>query len=228
MVRNDLMALCEDDLVTLPTGTVQPRSARTEKRRAAGHVTENQNGDVTVQWDDGVVCQLNAGQRLDGSMCSCPSTQCCRHLIRSVLLYQQHVQAPMDQDTAQPQTDQPPPPLETAPGTLAKSTTKNWPATIHPRSRKNFACSSSRVSSHNSIAAPSPRPCFTPLAVRAVSGARSAGLHHCDCREAAPCRHALWAVWAFRQVPPINTTPSSQHCRRQSSKPKRWTKSKTS
>ena len=64
------------------------------KRLASGElayqIEETAEGNVKVGWSDGVECQLPANTVLSKSLCSCPATTLCRHLLRSVLAYQQN------------------------------------------------------------------------------------------------------------------------------------------
>src|SRR5918912_807199 len=90
-MRLDLLALTPDDLVLLANrGLVK----RAQQELLAGDLRctfdEDIQGNITAQWSDGVECVLPGGKPASGARCSCPATTICRHVLRSVLAYQQH------------------------------------------------------------------------------------------------------------------------------------------
>lgn len=90
MPRQDLLAICEEDLERYSNRGALKRAAR---ELEAGGTTfalqEAEDGTVILDWSDGVTCTLpGAGTVADGR-CTCPATVgMCRHLVRSVLAYQ--------------------------------------------------------------------------------------------------------------------------------------------
>ena len=82
-------------------GLVRRARAEVESGDLACELREGPEGDLEVRWSDGVTCLLPAGAGLAQGRCSCPATTLCRHLLRSVLVYQrehsqrEHAQAPL-------------------------------------------------------------------------------------------------------------------------------------
>ncbi|MGL5081249.1 MAG: hypothetical protein ACRC8A_07145 [Microcoleaceae cyanobacterium] len=92
MLRQDLLALTLDDLTTLSNrGLVQRAIKELESAQLSYQLQEDNTGTVTIQWSDAVECVLPAKSTLSQSCCSCAATTLCRHLLRSVLAYQQAV-----------------------------------------------------------------------------------------------------------------------------------------
>ncbi len=90
MVRQDLLALTIDDLVTLSNrGIVKRSQQELQSGQLTYELNEDDNGNVSVHWSDQVQCKLPSDRTLGNSQCTCPATTLCRHLIRSVLVYQQ-------------------------------------------------------------------------------------------------------------------------------------------
>ena len=90
MPRADLLALSLDDLTALTNrGTVKRAQRELEAKECTGTLEETDAGDVTAEWSDGVECRLPAGGVVRDGRCSCAAVGLCRHLIRTVLFYQQ-------------------------------------------------------------------------------------------------------------------------------------------
>ncbi len=88
-MRQDLLSLTIDDLVTLSNrGIVKRSQQELQSGQLTCELNEDDQGNVSVRWSDQVECQLPGDQTLVDSDCSCPATTLCRHLIRSVLVYQ--------------------------------------------------------------------------------------------------------------------------------------------
>src|SRR5215469_11201023 len=105
MPRTDLLALSLDDLAALTNrGTVKRAQREIDTNECSGDIAETPEGDVTVKWSDGVECRIAAGAVLSDGRCSCAAVGLCRHLIRTVLAYQQQA--------ARRTPDQPPAPAE--------------------------------------------------------------------------------------------------------------------
>ncbi len=91
MPRNDLLALSLDDLTALTNrGTVKRAQREIEAKECTGELSESAAGDVTAKWSDGALCRIPAGAVLSDGRCSCAAVGLCRHLIRTVLEYQEH------------------------------------------------------------------------------------------------------------------------------------------
>ena len=89
MSRPDIMALTEDDLAGFTNiGTV--RRARREVDGGLQVAWEEDGDAIIARWTDGLVCTIPAGATLHDGRCTCPAVgTICRHLLRTVLAYQQ-------------------------------------------------------------------------------------------------------------------------------------------
>src|SRR5260221_10760373 len=88
-MRMDLLTLTPDDLITLSNrGTV--KRAQHDLETLTADITEDANGALIIRWSDGNICTFPAEIPLARSLCSCSAIGVCRHLIQSVLVYQQH------------------------------------------------------------------------------------------------------------------------------------------
>jgi hypothetical protein len=96
-MRQDLLSLTIDDLVTLSNrGIVKRSQQELQSGQLTCELNEDNQGNVSVRWSDQVECQLPGDRTLTESTCSCPATTLCRHLIRSVLVYQaNHLNSPL-------------------------------------------------------------------------------------------------------------------------------------
>jgi hypothetical protein len=194
MLRADLLALSLDDLAALTNrGTVKRAQREIDTNERTGEITESPEGDVTAKWSDGVECRLAAGAVLADGRCSCAAAGLCRHLIRTVLAYQRQA--------AEQTTDQPPAPAEPwDPGAITdEELARHYrPAAftkIHDEFQQGVLVELVRSSK------PSARFHVQACLVRfLVPG--DVRYTHCDCAEAAPCRHVPLAVWAFRRLEP--------------------------
>ena len=101
MARQDLLALTPDDLVTLTNrGIVRRATQEAEGSEVTAGIIEDGDGTVTAQWSDDVECKLPGGETLSAASCSCPATTLCRHIIRTVLAYQQWATQQLDAGAA--------------------------------------------------------------------------------------------------------------------------------
>jgi len=198
MARTDLLALSFDDLAALTNrGTVKRAQRELEVNECTATLDLTDAGDVTVKWSDEVECRLPAGVVLREGRCSCAAVGLCRHLIRSVLFYQQHTAQQSGGEVATPS------PQPWDPGTIGDDELARC---FKPRdlakARQQFE---------------------QGLLVELVRGVKpTARFHlqaclvrflvpgdprytHCDCAAAAPCGHVPLAVWAFRKLDAAQT-----------------------
>jgi hypothetical protein len=203
MARPDLLALTTDDLVLLANRGIVKRA---QQEIARGDLTyslvEDARGSVAVDWSDGVECRLPAGKALGDAHCSCLATTLCRHVVRSVLVYQQEAtpthaaaEATVVSAAARPTALTPPwDPGAIDDGALAAGVSR---ATM-TRARRLFEAG--HVVELVRSSKPSARLHTVPCSVRfLVPG--DLRYTHCDCAEPAPCSHVPVAVWAFRLLP---------------------------
>jgi hypothetical protein len=202
-MRQDLLALTIDDLITLSNRGIVKRS---QQEIAAGQLTyelsEDEQGNVTIHWSDQVECQLPSDRALKDSFCSCPATALCRHLIRSVLVYQTQSRPTA---TAAEEIAQPAPwnPGDISDETLARFFKKATLTKIRQQFDAGQVISLTRSS--KPIAHCHTLSCTVRFLV--VDDLRYT---HCDCAEAAPCSHVPLAVWAFRLLDKLSAIVSTQ------------------
>src|ERR1700710_1278938 len=89
MARRDLLSISVDDLVTFTNrGTVNRAQKELEAPELTCELLEAADGSVGAKWSDGVTCSLPGNKTAREGRCSCPSVGMCRHLVRTVLMYQ--------------------------------------------------------------------------------------------------------------------------------------------
>ena len=191
MHRADLIALNLDDLAILTNRGVVKRAVReVESGEVSVDLVESEDGEIVARWSDGVECRLLAGEVVGKGRCSCSSTEICRHIVRTVLAYQR---------SQAPKTGiEPPSPWD--PGTISDD---SLASAIKP-----LVLSKARELYKSGLLAelvrgikPSARFHVPSQTVRfLVPG--DVRYTHCDCAEAAPCRHVPLAVWVFRRLDP--------------------------
>src|SRR5215469_4572669 len=99
MPRTDLLALTQDDLADLSNrGTVKRALRELESGSPVCQIDETAEGEVVVSWSDGVTCRFGAGDSVHGAVCSSGVSGVSRHVIRSVLAYQQRWRPPAAAD----------------------------------------------------------------------------------------------------------------------------------
>jgi len=91
-MRPDLLALTADDLAALTNrGTVKRAQKELENNDPACEITSDGQGEVIVTWSDGIVCRFLAGKTIHDAVCSSGALGITRHIVRSILAYQQLV-----------------------------------------------------------------------------------------------------------------------------------------
>ncbi|MBV9790251.1 MAG: SWIM zinc finger family protein [Chloroflexi bacterium] len=195
-MRQDLLALTADDLVLLANrGLVKRAQQEVQSAELTCTIDEDAQGTVTIAWSDAIECVLPGGKHVREARCSCPAGSICRHILRSVLAYQQAAT-----QSASDETSPAAPPAPWNPGSISDEEL-------------------SRALSRTMLTW-AKRQLDEPQVVELVCSVKpTAFLHtlncmvrflvpgdprytHCDCAEEAPCRHVALAVWAFRQLQP--------------------------
>ena len=205
MSRSDLLALTNDDLTVLSNrGLVKRALKELNSEKLTCQLTENE-AEITIAWSDEVECIFPAGEKISDHHCSCAATNICRHLIRSILLYQSQHQGSEPENSSEVETLKQS--LEKInqekisaikpwnPGTISdEELASHYPKATISRIKKEFASQIIEV-----IRAIKPIARIHTLAYTVrflVPG--DIRYTYCDCAETAPCRHVLYAVWAFR------------------------------
>jgi hypothetical protein len=192
-MRQDLMALTIDDLITLSNrGLVKRAQQELQSSDLTGTITEEESGKLVVQWSDEICCTLPAQTPLAQAQCSCPATSLCRHLLRSVLLYQAQTTPIATTQTTEPIAWNP---ASITDEVLQQHYTKANLAKL----RSQFDVG--QVISVTTGIKPTVHFHSLSLNLRFLVP-DDLRYTHCDCDENAPCSHVPLAIWAFRQLPP--------------------------
>ena len=89
MARSDLLALDADELASLTNrGTVKRAVRELESGEPEFSIKENKKG-LVVSWSDGITCTFPPDKPIKDAVCSSGSLGISRHIVRSVLAYQQ-------------------------------------------------------------------------------------------------------------------------------------------
>lgn len=199
MRRPELIALSPDDLAVLTNRGVVKRAQRElDAGEPTFELTESDEGELFVRWSDGVECRLPVGKAIADGLCTCASTEVCRHIVRTVLAYQRAAVAAPPEESAGVGPAAPVGPWD--PGAIPDDLlAANFRSTVQSKARSLF--DQGLLVELVRSAKPSARFHVPPQTVRfLVPG--DLRYVHCDCAEQAPCRHALLAVWAFRLLEP--------------------------
>jgi len=222
-MRADLLALTVDDLVVLGNrGIVKRAQSELDSGTFTYEIVEADDR-VTIKWSDDVVCTVPAGKALTDGQCTCPATTLCRHLVRSVLAYQQGAHEKAAPVTTTPVASDPAPEA-VAPTEDSSAAALDEPATA-PLAAEPWdpgAITDEELARHlrkTDLARARAEYDAGQVIEVARSARPTAYFHnfactlrflvpndlrytHCECAGANPCQHVAEAVWAFRQVDP--------------------------
>ncbi|OKH53781.1 hypothetical protein NIES2101_10035 [Calothrix sp. HK-06] len=193
MLRQDLLALTTDDLTVLSNrGLVKRAFKELEEGELSYDITQDAQGNISIRWSD-VECVLPATEELSDRHCNCSATTVCRHLIRSILIYQR---TQLLKPNSSPQTSS----QFWNPGDISDAELSNYfnKATItRAKSEFNSGHVIELIKSNKPVA----RIHTLAYTVRfLVPG--DIRYTYCDCSEPAPCKHVLYSVWPFRKLQP--------------------------
>ncbi len=91
--RVDLLSLSLHDLELLTNrGTVKRASRELTEREVTFEIDETENLDVNCKWSDEQTCRFSGTGTVKDAVCTCSAVTICRHIIRSILAYQQQAQ----------------------------------------------------------------------------------------------------------------------------------------
>lgn len=198
-MRADLLALTTEDLTLLANrGLVKRATREMGSGKLDFELSEEGDGAVAVAWSDGVDCSFPAGAVFEDGLCSCPAVGVCRHLIRSVLAYQQQA-ASRAPEAEQAQPAEPWDPGGLTDEQLGQAFRKVALTRCRTQLRKGLLAELVRS------AKPTARFHGLSFTVRfLVPG--DVRYTNCDCGGRAPCQHVPLAVWAFRLLPAERTS----------------------
>jgi hypothetical protein len=185
MPLDNLLGLRNEDLILLSNqGVVKRAIKELESQNLTYELIDNKQ-QIKVIWSDGIECILTSEEKISDRHCSCSATNICRHLIRSILLYQSQYSSS--------QTNHPQP---WNPGNIRDlELASHYSQRNITYYKKQFAsgqlveviCGSQPVAKFHTSA--HTVRFLVPGDIRYT---------HCDCTETSPCRHILYAIWAFR------------------------------
>ena len=194
MERPDLKALTADDLAALANrGLVKRAQREAESGELTAQWQESEDGTVRAEWSDGVTSTLPGGKTVKEAQCTCGALELCRHVLRTVLAWQQH------QATASAGSEVPAP-APWDPGSIADALLESQvPKAV--RDRAAVLWSQGVLGEGLRSAKPSMRFHSPGHTVRfpVPNDLRYA---QCSCADPAPCVHAVLAVRAFRLLAP--------------------------
>src|SRR5262245_63419026 len=108
MPRPDLLALSADDLAALANrGLVERRQRDCEAGELTVQWEVSGDGSISATWSDGVACSLPGGGTVKDAQCSCGALTLCRHVLRTVLAWQQREVAAVAADETRPPGPEP-------------------------------------------------------------------------------------------------------------------------
>jgi hypothetical protein len=192
-VRDDLLALTDDDLASYANRGVV-RRARREQAAGEGPEVTIAAGTLTALARDGATTVLDAGATLEEARCDCPAPGVCRHVVALVLAAQEAAGTA----AAPPAAAAPPPPSARPwdPGSIGDD---DLEASARPRT----LAAARRASAGG-------QTWWLVRGVKPVAELLDEGVSvrflvegdvryaRCECPDPAPCVHALGAVLAFR------------------------------
>jgi hypothetical protein len=190
MARQDLLALAADDLIALSNRGIVKRAQREAEDGSPVEIEEDSGGAVVARWPDGAVCRLIEGEILSGESCTCAATTICRHTVGTIIAYQRRTPRSTGPTGEAACWD----PGGVSDETLASRWSSRDIAAAQQLYKDGLIVelhrgSRPRVRFHNL------GHCVRFLVPGDLNYTR------CDCAAPAPCRHALLAIWAFRQLP---------------------------
>ncbi len=199
-MRSDLLALTTDDLILLANrGLVKRAQQEAQADDLSCTLDEDAEGTVTLRWSDGIECVMPANTHVRAGRCSCPATTICRHLLRSVLAYQQAAANQNQDSTTTGQPQEPWNPGAIGDDDLARVVSRaalTWARRQLDELHVIELVRSSKPSAHLHT--------LNSTVRFLVPG--DARYTHCDCAEESPCRHVPLAVWAFRRLDPVRAS----------------------
>lgn len=198
MPRADLLALTAEDLVILSNrGLVRRAQQELQSGELTFELLEDDTGTLTVRWSDGAGCVLPAQRVVGDGRCNCDAVTICRHLIRSVLAYQQAAAAGQEQaEEAGPAAASGPAREPWDPGAITdEELARHFRPAALQQARAWFE--EGHVIELVRTSKPNARIHTLSCSLRfLVPG--DIRYTHCDCAEPAPCRYVPLVIWAFR------------------------------
>ena len=205
MPRADLLALTRDDLAAFTNlGTLKRAERELESGTPAYEIGETPDGELTVTWSDGISCRFPAGKTLHDAVCSSGIAGISRHVVRSVLAYQQQAARAVPAESGNDESSNPTAATASLsavwdPGTFTDDdlATRFRPAALaKARQRFERGVLAELTRGAKPLARFLDEPCtlrfLVPGDLRYVTA---------DCAETLLSTYVPLAVWAFRALP---------------------------
>lgn len=192
MPRPDLAALSPDDLAALANrGLVKRAQRECEAGELTAEWAESDDGTVQATWSDQVTCTLPGGGTVKDADCSCSALELCRHVLRTIIAWQQRQAVTLSNAGGSNETPQPWDPGRIDDATLERQIAKPvrdraailWSQGVLAELLRSAKPSASFHCPGHTVRFPVP------------DDLRYA---QCSCADPAPCVHVVLAVRAFR------------------------------
>jgi hypothetical protein len=190
--RPDLAALSPGDLAALANrGLVKRAQRECEAGELTAQWDESDHGTIRATWSDNVTCTLPGAGTVKNAQCTCGALELCRHVMRTVLAWQQRQAAAGGGADAAQAAPEPWDPGRIDDAALERHVAKAvrdraaslWSQGVLAELLRSAKPSASFHCPGHTVRFPVP------------DDLRYA---HCSCAEPAPCVHAVLAVRAFR------------------------------
>ncbi|MCA9069297.1 MAG: hypothetical protein KDA84_10260 [Planctomycetaceae bacterium] len=191
MPRTDLLALTEDDLITLTNrGTVNRALRELKAGTPSFTIEEATDQTLLVNWSGGIVCRFPPEGSLEDAVCSSGATGISRHIVRSVLAYSSTVG---DDEATEPPTIEPWDPGGFTDDELQAHFGKV--AVTNARTRFDRGCLAEVVRSRKPLVQFLHEPCTVRFLVPG-----NLNFVYADCADRLLSRYIPQAVWACREL----------------------------
>lgn len=209
-MRQDLLALTTEDLELLSNrGTVKRSAAELESGSVTCLDISEDDKRLTLTWSDNAVCRFDVSKTAHKATCTCDSVSTCRHIIRSIIYYQKTCSARVARMDTPEQEGQS---VEAIEQSTVDSSKVEWSPALISDDDLASSCTKGVVDKAKKLFKEGQT---VELLISAKPIARFLSISHCvrfmvpgdvryalcDCRDQAPCIHAVLAVLAFRQMP---------------------------
>ncbi len=207
-MRQDLLVLTAEDLATISNrGTVKRATKELSKGNVQVEIEELEGNGLRFTWSDDVICTFAQDVVVKDAECTCPATGMCRHIIRSVLSYQEWAVEHTSSGPEATQGEDAPPTEEIIsadelkpwnPGDFTdEQIAKEFNATKLRKARKMYR--DGLVT--ELLRSTKPQARFHKLGhTLRFQVPNDFRYSRCDCAEEAPCIHVPLAIWAFREL----------------------------
>lgn len=203
MARNDLLHLSAEALTQMTNAGLVKRAVRELAGGYRPRLSEDAQGEISAQFDDGVLSVLPPNVPLPDARCSCGAAGLCRHRIIAVLAYREAGSSPVHEEESATAVLEGVQAIGSGPIEVGLTTDEALAQVVPAALLKLAERLSESGLSIELRRRSSGEPCDTarlPAAtVRYWAGAAIEAAR-CDCARAMACEHVALGVWAFRKA----------------------------